>query len=248
MDKINILIIEDSPEESASLIKVLLSNNYTVAGIAATYNEAMNLLYTTKVDLVIIDIFLNSNPEGIVFAETVNIVPGAAKPFVFVTSCNDRKIFERAKLTRPFSFLLKPFNELEILYAIELAIEKFYDQKNVFLGEELDTVIGHDYLFIKKGKSLKKVLVSSIIYIEVEERYCNVITENEKFVIQISLAKIFKFLDHKKFSRTHRNFIINNDKIKEVVLSDNLIILEGNNKVVLSENYRDIIKQFKIFR
>ena len=45
--------------------------------------------------------------------------------------------FERAKLTKPFSFLLKPFNELEILYAIEMAIEKFYEQNNVFIKDEI---------------------------------------------------------------------------------------------------------------
>jgi FixJ family two-component response regulator len=49
---------------------------------------------------------------------------------VFLTSSNDRQIFERAKLTRPFSFLMKPFNELEILYAIEMAVEKFHNQND----------------------------------------------------------------------------------------------------------------------
>lgn len=248
MDKINVLIIEDNPAESEGLERILLANNYNISGVATTYNDALNFFYTTKVDLVIIDVFINDNPEGIAFAETINVIPGSSRPFVFLTSCNDRKIFDRAKLTRPFSFLLKPFNELEILYAIELAVEKFYNQNAVFLGEELDTVIGDHYLFIKKGKSLKKVLISAIIYFEVEERYCNVITENEKFVIQMSLTKILKFLDKNKFSRTHRNFIINNDKINEIVLSDNLIILEGNNRVVLSDTYRDLIKEFKIFR
>jgi FixJ family two-component response regulator len=56
--------------------------------------------------------------------------PNASKPFVFLTSSNDRQIF--AKLTRPFSFLMKPFNELEILYAIEMAVEKFHNQNDAF--------------------------------------------------------------------------------------------------------------------
>ena len=60
------------------------------------------------------------------------------------------QIFERAKLTKPFSFLMKPFNELEILYALEMAFEKFYEQTNVFMGDDEDTIISTDYLFIKK--------------------------------------------------------------------------------------------------
>jgi DNA-binding LytR/AlgR family response regulator len=47
-------------------------------------------------------------------------------------------------------------------------------------------------MFIKKGKSLKKVLIEDIIYIEVEERYCNIITEKKKFVIMMSLTKMLE--------------------------------------------------------
>ena len=151
MDNINILIIEDSPEESDRLIQVLKNHNYNISGIARSFKEALALFYQVNVDLVIIDIFLNGVPDGISFAETISTVPEASKPFVFLTSSTDRKIFERAKLTQPFSFLMKPFNELEVLYAIEMAVEKFYKQEDIFITEEENTVISQDYLFIKKG-------------------------------------------------------------------------------------------------
>lgn len=248
MDNINILIIEDTPEESDKLVKVLESNNYSVAGIAKSFKEALTLFYKVKVDLVIIDIFLDGVPDGISFAETINTVPEASKPFVFLTSSTDRSIFERAKLTKPFSFLLKPFNELEVLYAIEMAIEKFYEQTDVFFTEEEDTVISNDHLFIKKGKSLKKVLLTDIIYIEVEEKYCNIITAKEKFVILISLKKMLQFLDNTIFCRTHRNFIVNIEKITEIIPADNLILLQENHRVTLSERYKEIIKRFKTLK
>jgi two-component system LytT family response regulator len=141
MDNINVLIIEDLPVDSETLIKVLTENNYTVVGVATTYNEALSMFYKNAIDVVVIDIFLDGKPDGITFAETISIIPNAIKPFVFLTSSKDRQIFERAKLTHPFSFLLKPFNELEILYAIEMAVEKFYAQTNVFLSEDQNTVI-----------------------------------------------------------------------------------------------------------
>lgn len=246
MDNINILIIEDTPEQSDALIKVLLENNYTVVGVARNFTEALKLFYANTIDIIIIDVFLDGKPDGITFAESINIIPNASKPFVFLTSSQDRQIFERAKLTKPFSFLMKPFNELEILYAIEMAVEKFYEQTNVFLTEEQDTVISNDYLFIKKKKSLKKVALQDILYIEVEERYCNIITEKEKFVILISLTKISALLDPAKFIRTHRNTIVNTDKIEEIILADNLIILQGNHKINLSDTYKDFIKKMNI--
>lgn len=246
MDNINVLIIEDTPEQSDALSKVLIANNYNIVGIARDYQSALSLFYQHKIDIIVIDVFLDGKPDGITFAETINIIPNAAKPFVFLTSSQDRKIFERAKLTKPFSFLMKPFNELEILYALEMAIEKFYDQTNVFLSEEQDTVVSNDYLFIKKKNALKKVSLEDILYIEVENRYCNIITEKEKFVILISLTKISELLDKNKFVKTHRNYIVNKDKIEEIILSDNLIILKGNHKVNLSDSYKDFIKNTNV--
>ncbi len=248
MDNVNVLIVEDTPAESDALIKVLEANNYNIIGVARSFKDALELFYNKTVDIVVVDIFLNGNPDGISFAETISVSPNASKPFVFLTSSTDRKIFERAKLTQPFSYLMKPFNELEILYALEMAVEKFYAQPGVFLGEEEDAIISSEYLFIKKGKSLKKVLLEDIIYIEVEEKYCNIITENEKFVILISLTKISKLLNDVMFSRTHRNFIVNIQKIIEIIPADNLIILSGNHKATLSDTYKDILKKVRTLK
>ncbi|MDX6182301.1 response regulator transcription factor [Flavobacterium sp. Fl-77] len=248
MDNINVLIIEDTPVESDALVKVLTENNYNVVGVAANYNDALKLFYQNTIDIVIIDVFLDGKPDGITFAETINIVPNGLKPFVFLTSSKDRQIFERAKLTKPFSFLLKPFNELEILYALEMAVEKFYGQANVFHSEDQNTVVSNDSLFIKKNKVLKKVQVEDIVYIEVEDRYCNIITEVEKFVILISLTKIIQLLDATKFCQTHRNYIVNISKIEEIIVNDNLVILKGNHKVTLSDKYKDFVKNFRILR
>ncbi|HRB70972.1 MAG TPA: response regulator transcription factor [Flavobacterium sp.] len=248
MNNVSVLIIEDTPAESEALVQVLTENNYTIAGVARTFSDALALFYQQTVDIVIIDVFLNGNPDGIAFAETINIMPDAARPFVFLTSSNDRQIFDRAKLTKPFSFLLKPFNELEILYALEIAIEKFYGQTNVFLSDDQDTVVSTDSLFIKKKNTLKKVRMDDIIYIEVEERYCNIITEHEKFVIMISLTKLSELLESSKFVRTHRNYIVNTSKIEEIILPENLLILQGNHKVTLSDKHRDFLKKFNILK
>ena len=248
MDNINVLIVEDTPAESDALVKVLDENNYNIVGVAATYNEALTLFYNNAIDIVVIDVFLDGKPDGITFAETINIIPNGLKPFVFLTSSKDRQIFERAKLTKPFSFLMKPFNELEILYALEMAVEKFYDQANAFHSEDQNTLISNDSLFIKKNKALKKVQIKDIVYIEVEDRYCNIITEAEKFVILISLTKIIQLLDPTKFFQTHRNYIINAGKIEEIIVNDNLVILKGNHKVTLSDKYKDFVKNFRILK
>ncbi|MEN2414995.1 LytR/AlgR family response regulator transcription factor [Flavobacterium mesophilum] len=248
MDNINVLVIEDNNEESGLLASYLIANGYNVAGVATTFKQALDLFYNNVVDIIIIDIYLDGKPDGITFAETISIVPNALKPFVFLTSSKDREIFDRAKLTRPFSFLLKPFNELELLYSLEMAVEKFYHQPSILTGKNQNAIISDKYLFIKKNKALKKVRTDDISYIEVEDRYCNIITEKEKFLILMSLIKILEILDPVKFIRTHRNYIVNSDKIVEIILSDNVVILKGNHTVILSEKYKDFVSKFTILK
>lgn len=93
MDNINVLIIEDTPEQSDALSKVLLANKYNIVGVARSYTDALTLFYQNPVDIIVIDVFLDGKPDGITFAETINIVPNSSKPFVFLTSSQDRQIF-----------------------------------------------------------------------------------------------------------------------------------------------------------
>jgi two-component system, LytTR family, response regulator len=247
MNRVNVLLIEDTKAEQEALSDMLSANGYAIAGVASTLTDALRLLHSCEVDVMIVDVFLDGAPDGIALAEMLHFTPGIARPFVFLTSSNDRGVFERAKLTRPFSFLLKPYNELEVLYAIEMAVEKFYGPPGALPGTQ-ETVAGSDCLYIKKKQSLKKVLYDDILYIEVEERYCNIVTEREKFVIMISLTRIAELLDKDRFVRTHRNFLVNTGKIEEIVLQDNLVILKGGHRVVLAEKHQDFIRKFNILR
>jgi len=248
MNKMNILVIEDSKEISDKLVALLEANQYNVVAVAATHKDALAAMYASHVDLIIIDVFLGDQPDGILFAETISTIPEALKPFIFLTSSHDRRIFERAKLTRPFGFLLKPFNELEVLYAIEMALEKFYDQSMALTGETKNVVFGDDYLFIKKNRALKKVRIAEILYIDVDKRYCNIHTENERFVVQLSLVKAAEMFEAYQFVRTHRNYLVNSKWIEEIIPQEDAIILSGKREVPLSENYKKIIKNLNLLR
>jgi two-component system LytT family response regulator len=243
MQKVNVLIVEDSLEGSTFLSEILIANNYNVV-VAYNYQQALQYFYHQPVDILVLDIFIDGYPEGINFAQTIIADPKKAKPFVFLTSSSNREIFERAKLTKPFSYILRPFNELEILYALEIAMERFYEQDQVATIRQ-ESIIASDSIFIKKGKSLGKLLIEEIIYIEVEERYCNVITKTKKFVIQISLTKILPLLESHKFVRTHRNYIANPDKILEIILSKKTIVMEGNHIITLGNKYRNFLNTYK---
>lgn len=249
MENINVFIIEDSLEQSEALVETLEDHNYNIVGVANNFKDALAIYVSRKdIDILIVDIFLGEHPEGILFAETINTLPQEKKPFLFLTSSVDKTLFERAKATMPFNYMVKPFNELELLFSISAAIEKFYDQKDTFTSDEQDTIVTQDHLYIQKGRSLKKVLISEIIYIDVEGRYCNIITEKGKFVILISLTKIMQLLNPNLFGKASRNAIVNLQKIEEIFLSDNLILLSGDYNVTFSDKYKDVITKNSILK
>lgn len=247
-NNIHVLVLEDDAAESAALVQVLTENNFTVSGVAASHAEALVLLQEHKTDVAIIDIFLNGHPDGISFAETISLTPELVLPFVFLTASRNREVFDRARLTRPFSYLVKPYNELELCYAIEMAVERFYGQNGAFSSRRTDMVMGSDSFFIRKKNALKKVNTSDMLYIEVEERYCHIVTAEEKFVVQISLSRVMELLDKNRFIRTHRKYLVNSEKISEIVLADNLILLKGGQHIPFSDHYREFLYRFVVLK
>ncbi|MEW7277892.1 response regulator transcription factor [Aquimarina sp. 2201CG1-2-11] len=247
MSKIQVLVIEDNHNEAQKIKTCLETNNFEVTAIAQTLKEALGIYYSQNIDIVIIDIFLNNVPDGIVFAETIVKNKTTLRPFLFLTSSTSRIIFENAKITNPYSYLLKPYNELELKYALELAIEKFAGEVNTFVKDEYPFIHYNKSFFIKKNNVLVKVEESDIFYITVEGRYCNIHIQNENFTVQLSLKQMMTKISSANFIRVHRNHIVNLKKIQRVFLSDNLILLENNKHVNISKSYKqDLINNYEI--
>ena len=128
MKKIQVLIVEDKLDEAAFIKDLLVSNDYEVASIAHSKEQALRILREQLIDIIIIDIYLDAQPNGLKLAEKIRKEGNLALPFIFICGSQDRDIFERAKVSCPNSFLLKPYNEIELLYAIELSIQNYYTE------------------------------------------------------------------------------------------------------------------------
>jgi DNA-binding LytR/AlgR family response regulator len=248
MEKLKILVVEDTPAESAALVSLLQESGYELAGMASTMTEALSLYFTTDPDLVILDIYLQGQPDGISFAEAINAVPTKTKPFIFITSTSERAVFERAKLTKPFSYLMKPFNPLEVTYAIEMALERFYEQQDSLGGEDTDAVITVDTVFVKKKDALVKLKIKDVLHVEVQERYCYLHTAHAKFVIKMSMTKIEELLNPKEFVRIHRNHLVQIEAIQEIYLTDGIVKLQNENLVPVGDRYKGIFQTLRIVK
>jgi CheY-like chemotaxis protein len=122
MANVKILIVEDDDVLAKIIIWRLNNLGYEVIGRAATGAETMEVLVKEKPDLVLMDINLKGDVDGI---ETTSMIKKGFKiPVIFLTSQFDGPTLERAKSTQPDGFVLKPFGDNDLRVAIELALTK----------------------------------------------------------------------------------------------------------------------------
>lgn len=238
MAPIKVLILEDDAFQAESLQEDLEEHGFTVVGSAKTLQEAVGLFHLQTIDIAIIDIFLGGQPSGIQFAEYIYDQGQGKIPFVFLTGNNEMRIFEKAKLTNPHSFLLKPYNTIELVYAIELAVEAANRQSYQPITSPIPTSPKR-FIFVKKSNVYHKIFLNNIQYIEVEGRYSKIATSNKSFLIQLALKEVEKLLPSTDFVRTHRNYIVQKSKIQEIHNQDNLIVLEGNQTALIGRKYKE---------
>ena len=93
---------------------------YTVVGMAASGEDAIEKARRLSPDLILMDIVMPGRLNGIEAAQ--KIISELDIPVVFVTSYADDAIIEKAKQVRPYGYIVKPFNELEIKAAVEVAL------------------------------------------------------------------------------------------------------------------------------
>jgi len=114
-----ILVVEDDPQMTRFIEFKLGYLGYEVAGQATTESQAIQLTRQEQPDLILMDIMLENGDDGV---ETANkILEFTDIPIVYLTAHEDDDIFERAKTTKPFGYLLKPFNDRDLNLVIETA-------------------------------------------------------------------------------------------------------------------------------
>lgn len=249
MAKVRLLIIEDEQAEALELQESLTHMGYEITGLAPNLKEALGLFYSQKPDLVLIDIYLEGKPDGLKFAQTLNDNPQTKKPFIFLTKAADKITFEKARETQPDSYLLKPFNPLEVQYAIELAIEKHYGGGGAFTAKNELAVEGDHDFFIKKGNVLHRVSTSDIYFVEVDGKYSQLSTAHDSYLVQWSLKHVIDKINRSDFIRVHRNYAINTQMISKVHLKDQQLILKNEKTIPISQNFKEnLTKRLDILR
>ena len=132
--KPSVFIVEDETVVAIDIRDVLTDFGYRVKGIAKTGEDALERIPVSLPDLVLMDIHLAGEMDGIETADRVHTEYHI--PVIFLTAYADNALIERAKRTLPFGYIIKPFGERELHSAIEVAIYKFGMEKRLKESEE----------------------------------------------------------------------------------------------------------------
>lgn len=123
MSQIKILIVEDEVLIAMDIAKILEGIDYDVSAIVYDGNAALHELQHRLPDLVLLDINLGRQPDGIAVATYIQ--EHLDIPFIFLTSYATEMIVDKAKRTKPMGYIIKPFSEKDLFSAIEIALYNY---------------------------------------------------------------------------------------------------------------------------
>ncbi|TVQ51077.1 MAG: DNA-binding response regulator [Saprospirales bacterium] len=137
---VKVLIVEDEPIISADIEFTLGTADYKVVGIAHSSLKALDMLASRQPDMVILDINIKGDKDGIELAEIIREKYNI--PFLFLTSYSDKVTLERVKPTLPYGYIVKPFKERDLLSSVEIAIFRHQQEKeeNTLSKPKLDQI------------------------------------------------------------------------------------------------------------
>ena len=122
MAKARILVVEDNRIVAKDIQQSLEVLGYTVFKIVPSGEAAIEVAKEGKPDLILMDINLKGEMDGTEAAEQIK--QQFSIPIIYLTAYSDDDVLEKAKITEPFGYLIKPFDDRELSTTIEIALYK----------------------------------------------------------------------------------------------------------------------------
>ena len=127
MEQARIMVVEDEGIVAWHLAQRLQEMGHTVPAVVSSGAEAVEKAAVIHPDLILMDIHLQGEMDGIEAAAQIRAQGDV--PVVYLTAYADEPTLERAKVTEPFGYVLKPFEERELQATIEMALFKHRMEK-----------------------------------------------------------------------------------------------------------------------
>lgn len=233
MAKTNVFVVEDESIVSKDIQHSLKKLGYNVVGSAATGEKALEKIEDTNPDVVLMDIMLKGDMNGIETADQVKEKHNI--PVIYLTAYADENTLSKAKVTEPYGYIIKPFKEIDLHTSIEMALYKHGKETEIRKERDLlySLVEGKsddDFIFVKANSKLVKLNTVDIYFIEALKDYVVINTAEKRYTIHSTMKDIDSKMPSDSFIRVHRSYIVRIDKIATIEQSN--VVMEDNKKVI----------------
>jgi len=216
LSKVKIIVVEDEMLIAEGLRIMLENLGYEVAAMFTSGPEVIKNFRPGIADIVIMDIELANNSNGIDTA--IELKKISNPPIIFITNNMDERIRKRAIYqTNAVHYVTKPFTKLDISIAIDLALKHAGDKEIASKKENEFSYLMSDSIFVKDAGSFKKVMINDIRYLKADGSYCilNYSKGNVVFCENLSFLE-GKLSFAKNLLRVHRSYIVNINYITKI--------------------------------
>ncbi|PRY05030.1 LytTR family two component transcriptional regulator [Pontibacter ummariensis] len=235
MSKVRILAVEDDELYADTLRMRLDQLGYHLIEIAHDPKEALSLLKATDPDVLLVDIDLGCEMNGIELVSRINEVRDV--PVIYVTSFINKEVIGKAMKTLPDGYITKPYDAGQLQAAIELALSK-KKQTPEKLDMPLKDALQDKSLFIKEDGMLIRVMLESIALVEAYDKYCFVFAAGKKHMVSNRLKDFADTLPKDQFLQVHRSYLVNLQAIEKISIQTNSIEVVGK-KIPVGKTFKD---------
>ncbi|MBC9797944.1 LytR/AlgR family response regulator transcription factor [Sinomicrobium weinanense] len=211
MKKYNIYIVEDMAVTRAAIASVLKQKEYTICGSAVTAEKAWVEIRELPVDLVLLDLNLKGNKNGLWLARRIRESANCA--IVYLTAYGSDGILSQIHETEPDGYIMKPFNNPTLISTVKVALRNFNRQHALLKKSDSEV----QYAFVRCKKGLVQINSNDVLYLKSEGNYVSIFNENN--TCHTTRDKLISVLEHLSFDnlfRVHRRYAVNAKKVAAI--------------------------------
>ena len=246
MSKYKVLIVEDELLVATDIEESLEILGYNVIDSVSTGKGAIDSVNKILPDIILMDIMLKGDMTGIEAATIIR--KNHDVPIIYLTANADIATIEKAKVSLPYGYIIKPFTEKDLQTNIEIAKFKFAsdimakmesDQFNSFFSDAGRD--GKNTLIIEGERGLEKINPEDIYFIESKEGRSILHLSEEEANISKTIDELEKSLPDNIFVRVNQNNIINIQKIFLLKLPE-VIIADKMNVITVDDDKNELLE------
>lgn len=196
LNKKRIFIVEDEESLAENIKDILNYSNYEVIGIEADGKKAIHEIMEKKPDLVLVDILLSGELNGIEVCHEIKQKLDILT--IFITAHSNQEILEKIGDVEYDSFILKPFTKESLQSNIYLTLLK----KENILNK-------NNFLNVRDKGSIVPLQENEIVMIKADGLYTKIYTKNKQFMVRDIMKDVSKKLSSEIFIRIHKSYVIN---------------------------------------